>query len=224
MKINDAEEFQVRRLKFTHLLDKSKILNFIDRGWQVAVKMHFGEEGNTGYVRPEYAREVCQRIIKRQAQALLAETNTLYRGRRLKAHEHLHLAKEHGFTKEVIGVEPVIVDEKKEGAISDIQINEKFIKVAKVGALFVRADAIVGIAHFKGHIMTGFAGALKNLGMGCASREGKLAQHSDIAPFVIMETVLVAEPAKKFVRCGRFRWSIKNPISTTRNAWVAQAA
>ena len=52
---------------------------------------------------------------------------------------------------------------------------------------FLTADCIVGLAHFKGHIMTGFGGALKNIGMGCASREGKLAQHSDVTPMVDLD-------------------------------------
>jgi len=44
------------------------------------------------------------------------------------------------------------------------------------------ADAVISVAHFKGHELSGFGGTLKNLGMGCASRAGKQVQHSDLKP------------------------------------------
>jgi hypothetical protein len=187
IKVSDADDLEVRKAKFVHLLDESNLLDFIGKSEQVVVKMHFGEDGNTGFVKPEYVREVCERIIRKQASPLLSDTNTLYRGRRLTTEEHIKLAYEHGFTKDATGSRLIIADDRKEGGTTDIKINRKFIRVAKIATLFSQADAIVGIAHFKGHIMTGFGGALKNLGMGCASRNGKLAQHSDISPLVIID-------------------------------------
>jgi hypothetical protein len=188
IKVDDADGLETRKEKLCRLLDKSSLLDFIGKSERVALKIHFGEEGNTGFVRPEYVREVCQRIIKKQALPVLSDTNTLYRGKRLTAEEHSRLAYEHGFTKEATGAALIIADDSKDGGTTDVEINQKFIRVAKVATFFCRADAIVGIAHFKGHMMTGFGGALKNLGMGCASRDGKLAQHSDISPFVIVDT------------------------------------
>jgi len=187
IKVDDRDDLQVRKAKFSYLLDKSNLLDFIDKAKQVVVKMHFGEDGNTGYVKPEYIRDVCSRIIKKQAQPILSDTNTLYRGRRLTCEDHLQLAYEHGFTKEATGTDLLIPDDKKEDGTTEVSINQKFIKIAKIATLFCQADAIVGIAHFKGHIMTGFGGALKNLGMGCASRNGKLMQHSEVSPFVIID-------------------------------------
>ncbi len=187
IKVSDADDLEARKAKLTHLLDKSSLLDFIGKSEKVALKLHFGEDGNTGFVKPEYVREVCSRIIKKQASPLLSDTNTLYRGRRLTTEEHTKLAYEHGFTRDATGADLIIADDKKEGGTTDIKINQKFIRVAKIATFFCQADAIVGLAHFKGHMMTGFGGALKNLGMGCASRDGKLAQHSDISPFVIID-------------------------------------
>jgi hypothetical protein len=187
IKVDDRDELQARKAKFSYLLDKSNILDFIDKPKQVVIKMHFGEEGNTGFVKPVYIKEVCSRIIKKQASPLLSDTNTLYRSRRLTCEDHLQLAYEHGFTKEATGADLVIADDKKEGGTTEVSINQRFIKIAKIATLFYQAEAIVGIAHFKGHMMTGFGGALKNLGMGCASRNGKLIEHSEVSPFIIID-------------------------------------
>ncbi len=185
--VSEDESSGVIEDKLLRLLQVSRIADCIGRKESVAVKMHFGEEGNTGYVHPEYLRIICDAIKERGARPFLSDTNTLYRGRRVNSKEHLKLAHEHGFTKGAIGTQVIIPDETKKENVAELEINQKFIKTAKVLKIFTEADAIVGVAHFKGHIMTGFGGALKNLGMGCAAREGKLAQHSDISPVVILK-------------------------------------
>ena len=179
VKVAESDDKNAVKLKFNRLLDESKVLDFIRQNAKVAVKVHFGEEGNTGFVKPEYVRLVCERLAKKGADCAVTDTNTLYRGRRLNSKEHLKLAHEHGFTNEAIGADVIIVEGSE-----DAVINQRFVKTAKIVPLFLKSDVIISIAHFKGHIMAGFGGALKNIGMGCASREGKLAQHSDVAPFV----------------------------------------
>lgn len=104
--------------------------------------------------------------------------------------DHIKLAYEHGFTKERCGADCIIPDETFKDNVADVEINSYLLRSAKVARLFLDADAIIGIAHFKGHMMTGFGGALKNIGMGCASRDGKLAQHSDVSPLVILKKCL----------------------------------
>ncbi len=169
--------------KLSRLLDESRVLSVISKGDEVAVKMHFGEEGNTGHVRAQYAGIICKRIAEIKGRPFLTDTNTLYRGMRTNCKDHIAVAHKHGFTKEACGADIIIPDDKK-SKIADVAVNGRFIKDAKVFDLFLKAGAITGIAHFKGHLMTGFGGALKNIGMGCASREGKLAQHSEVAPIV----------------------------------------
>jgi len=183
--VSSSDNTQSIKEKVKKLLDASNVLGVIQKKDKVAVKMHFGEEGNTGFINPEYAAVISKEIVKKCAAAFLADTNTLYPGRRIKSDEHLKLTHEHGFTKEVTGLDVIIPDDTKKENKAEIKINHRLIKIAKVVRLFVDADAIIAISHFKGHILTGFGGALKNLGMGCATREGKLAQHCDVAPFVI---------------------------------------
>jgi uncharacterized protein len=157
------------------LLDRSKVLAFIPKESKVALKVHFGEEGNTGFVRPEHLRVICDEITSRGGSAFLSDANTLYRGR---------LAYEHGFTKAITGVDVIIPDDTRKEDVVTVEIDQKFIKSARVARIFTDTDALIAVSHFKGHILTGFGGALKNIGMGCATREGKLAQHCDVAPVV----------------------------------------
>jgi len=180
--VEDLDDIEAIKTKFGRLLEESNILNVFEKDDTVAVKMHFGEEGNTGYVKPEYVRMVCDIIKSQQAKPILTDTNTLYKGGRTTTEDHVKLAHKHGFTEEIAGA-PIVIGE---GSV-DVKVESKFLKVAKIAPFFRTVDAIVGIAHFKGHLITGFGGILKNIGMGCASREGKLLQHSDLAPFVKIE-------------------------------------
>lgn len=206
--LSEADESATIAKKLRNLLSESRILDFLARGQRVAVKMHFGEEGNTGFVKPEYVRIVCDAISEKGAKAFLSETNTLYKGKRTNSQEHLAIAAEHGFTKEKIGADIVIPDDSRKENVIDILINQKFIQTANLVRFFIEADAIIVISHFKGHIMTGFGGALKNLGMGCASRVGKLMQHSDIAPVVYEQKCLGCGECEK--TCPVKAISIKN--------------
>lgn len=191
--VKESESVSACCGKLKNLIEASKVLDFILQNHKVAVKMHFGEEGNTGFVNPQYLRIISEEIAKKGATATLSDTNTLYKGKRTNSPDHLKIAAEHGFTKEATGAAIVIPDDSRNGATIDIRIEGKFIETAKVARFFNDADAIVGVAHFKGHLMTGFGGALKNLGMGCATRVGKLMQHSDISPVVY---------ERKCVGCG----------------------
>lgn len=170
--------------KVKDLLEKSAILDIVQKDYKVAVKIHFGEEGNTGFIDPLYTRVVCDGIAAKGARAFLADTNTLYRGKRMNSKDHLGLAGRHGFTKEATGAEIVIPDDAINKNVMNIKIDGRTVKNADIAGFFIAADAMVAVSHFKGHILTGFGGALKNIGMGCATRKGKMMQHCDASPVV----------------------------------------
>jgi uncharacterized Fe-S center protein len=65
-----------------------------------------------------------------------------------------------------------------------VRIGKPIFKTVSIAREIYMTDALITVTHFKGHELSGFGGALKNLGMGCASREGKLSQHSSISPRV----------------------------------------
>jgi len=197
VRLENLAQTQVVTDKLKRLLEESRVLDFIKPDFKVAVKMHFGEEGNTGFVKPEYLRVVNDAISSKGAIVSIADTNTLYRGRRTNSTSHLALAREHGFTRETLSAEVVVPDDSKKENVKEMQINQKFIKTAKLVRLFVDADALLGVSHFKGHIMTGFGGALKNLGMGCAARVGKLQQHADISPICYQQKCIGCRECEK---------------------------
>jgi uncharacterized protein len=152
-----------------------------------AIKIHFGEPGNLAYLRPNYATVVVKKIKELGGKPFLTDANTLYKGRRSNAVDHLQAAMENGFNPMTVGCNVIIADGLKGTEYKEIEINQKHCKTAKVGSAIVNADVIVSMNHFKGHEMAGFGGALKNLGMGCGSIGGKLEMHSDSKPFIFSD-------------------------------------
>lgn len=148
------------------------------------IKVHFGEQGNTGFVQPELIRSLTAFLKQLEITSTISDTNTLYRGRRMKSGEHLALAREHGFTDAAVGGIVEIADEARPDSVKTVAVDGRHIKEAKVMARYTDTELLIAVSHFKGHLITGAGGALKNIGMGCASREGKLAQHCSVAPFV----------------------------------------
>ena len=159
----------------------------------VALKIHFGEKGNTGFIKPQWLSGIINKIHGQTSRAFITDSNTLYIGKRSNSVDHLRLALEHGFSPEILGL-PVIIADGLVGQDDDeVLVNLSRIKSAKLAGTFLHLDALICLNHFTGHNLTGFGAAIKNLGMGCASRAGKLEQHSDIRPWI---------NAKKCTNCG----------------------
>lgn len=154
------------------------------RGALTAVKLHFGEKGNAAFLRPIFIRKVVEEIAAAGGKPFLTDTNTLYVGSRSNAVDHLNTAITNGFAWAVAGAPVVIADGLRGESAVRVPIEGKIFREVPIGAEIARADAMVVATHFKGHELSGFGGALKNLGMGCAARSGKLAQHSSVSPAV----------------------------------------
>lgn len=179
--------------KVRALLDAAGIADKIKTEALVAIKLHFGEAGNTAYVRPVFIRQVVDRIKELGGRPFLTDANTLYVGSRSDSVGHLTTAIKNGFAYAVVDAPVLIADGLRGGNETAIKVDLKRFKRVYIGSEIFRANAIVSVAHFKGHELAGFGGTIKNLGMGCASRKGKLAQHSTVAPKVTR---------KKCVGCG----------------------
>ena len=149
-----------------------------------AVKIHFGEMGNSAFVRPIYVREIIKMIRKAEALPFLTDANTLYAGTRGNSADHIETAIKNGFAYSVVDAPIIIADGLRGRSQTGIDIHQKHFNTVYIGSEIIHADALVSIAHFKGHELGGFGGTLKNVGMGSASRHGKLEQHSGIAPKV----------------------------------------
>jgi uncharacterized Fe-S center protein len=149
---------------------------------RVAVKLHFGEEGNTRFVSPANLRPILSALAARNSNHFLTDANALYRGRRHNATDHLEIARKHGFCD--LGVPVLIADGERGEEEEEVPIAGRIFSKVRIARRITESDALVVISHFKGHMLFGFGGAIKNLGMGCGSRAGKLEMHSSLKPSI----------------------------------------
>lgn len=146
----------------------------------VPLKVHFGEKGNMTFIGPENFEGVIEYLHEKEAQSSFIETNVLYRGERTTRTKHLKLAKEHGFTQ----IPVVIADGEHGEDFEEVEIKQKHFRVCKIGKEIAQQKQMIVISHFKGHLLAGFGGAIKQLAMGCAARGGKLEQHANAIPII----------------------------------------
>ena len=171
-------------IKLKRLIKAAGIGQLDMDGKFVAIKMHFGELGNLGFLRPNYAKAVADVVKELGGKPFLTDCNTLYVGSRKNALEHLYCAWENGFTPMTVGCPILIGDGLKGTDDVAVPVNGEYIKEAKIGRAIMDADVFISLNHFKGHEMAGFGGAIKNIGMGCGSRAGKKEQHNNGQPTV----------------------------------------
>ncbi|MBN1848923.1 MAG: DUF362 domain-containing protein [Deltaproteobacteria bacterium] len=155
----------------------------------IPLKVHFGEKGNQTYITPENYTGIIQFLKEKGISSAYTDTNALYRGQRQNRTDHLKLAEEHGFTQLPL----VIADGEYGEEYVERPFHGKYFQSCKIGKAFTELEQMIILSHFKGHMLAGFGGALKQLAMGCASRGGKLAQHSGTIPKV---------KARKCEACG----------------------
>ena len=179
--------------KLERLVDTAGLSETVKKRDLVAVKLHFGEFGNTAFIRPVFIRRIVDSIKNIGGYPFLTDANTLYAGTRSDSPHHLATAIQNGFAYSVVGAPLIIADGLRGKSEAAVTINQKRYKRVYIATDIVEADALISVAHFKGHELSGFGGTIKNVGMGCASRRGKLAQHSTVAPKIIK---------KKCVGCG----------------------
>ncbi len=150
-----------------------------------AIKIHFGEPGNLAYLRPNYAKTVADIVKELGGKPVLTDCNTLYVGGRKNALDHLESAYLNGFSPFSTGCHILIGDGLKGTDETLVPVPDgEYVKEAKIGHAVMDADIFISLTHFKGHELAGIGGALKNIGMGCGSRAGKMEMHSSGKPFV----------------------------------------
>ena len=163
----------------------------------VAIKLHFGEPGNLAFLRPNWAKTVADFVKERGGKPFLTDCNTLYVGGRKNALDHMDSAMLNGFNPMTTGCQIIIADGLKGSDEVEVPVaGGEYVKNAKIGRAVMDADVFISLTHFKGHETAGFGGCLKNIGMGCGSRAGKMEQHNAGKPHV----------AQKYcIGCGQCR-------------------
>lgn len=161
--------------------------DFIKKGDFTALKLTFGEEGTSGYIKPEWLSSFIKELTQRTENLFILETNTLYREKRANAVGHLRVAHMHGYDINTLGI-PIIIGDGLHGRDSQsVPVKGEHFESVKLAKALCDSNALISLSHVTGHCQTALAGALKNLGMGCAARAGKLLQHSKTLPEITVE-------------------------------------
>ena len=189
--------------KLRRLCIAAGIKNIDMEGKFVAIKMHFGELGNLAYLRPNYAKVVADLCKEQGGMPFLTDCNTLYPGSRKNALEHLTCAQLNGFWPMTTGCQVIIADGLRGTDEVEVPVpNGEYCKTAKIGRAIMDADIFISLSHFKGHESTGFGGAIKNIGMGCGSRAGKMEQHNAGKPHVAEKLCIGCGQCRKICAHG----------------------
>lgn len=148
---------------------------------RIPLKVHFGEHKNITYIKPENYFGIIDYLHERNISSCYMETSVLYGGKRYKRELHEKTARDHGFTQL-----PVVIADGDHGEnYAEVEINKKHFKSFKIGKAFLDYNQIIVLTHFKGHIIAGFGGAIKQLSMGHAAKGGKLAMHAGEKPHIV---------------------------------------
>lgn len=213
LEVGEREDQKKIAERLISALEKLQSLSFIKDKDFVAVKTHFGEDKINGFVDPVFLRMFGDLIKEKGGNPFMTETSTLYRGNRTNAVDHIHLAEEHGFSIRETGMPVIMADGLFGDEETEVEIPGKIYKKVKVASLLSKIQALVVITHFTGHIVAGYGGVLKNLGMGLSSRKGKMIQHSTSKPSI---------KKKICTSCGEcIRWCPADAISfVDGKAWI----
>lgn len=207
--------------KLKKLIRRAGIEKLDMDGKFVAIKLHFGELGNISYLRPNYAKAVADVVKEFGGKPFLTDCNTMYPGSRKNALEHLACAWENGFTPLTVGC-PILIGDGLKGT-DDIAVpveGGEYVKEARIGRAVMDADVFISLTHFKGHEMTGFGGAIKNIGMGCGSRAGKKEQHSSGKPHIMEEVCRGCGKCQK--ECANGGLIFQDKGQNQKKMWVNQ--
>jgi len=162
-------------------------------GDKIGIKLHWGERGNTSFLPPQYAREIVRWLKDLGIRPFVFDTTVLYSGGRRNGRDSLQTAAMHGYTPEYLGC-PVVIGDGLDGmVVMDIPSGFRHFDTVQVGRVLEWANGFVVFSHFKGHLVAGFGGAIKNISMGFASRAQKQRMHADVQPQLIEE---------KCIKCG----------------------
>lgn len=174
-------------LRLRRLLKAVGAAKSVKPGALTAVKIHFGERGTTAFISPLWVKPIIAFFEKAGAKPFLTDTNTLYVGQRGESVSHALQAAAHGFDPNLLGAPVIIADGLKSGNERSVPYSGKHFREFFIAGDILDADLLVTLSHFKGHELAGFGGAIKNLGMGCATRKGKMQQHCGLGPKILEE-------------------------------------
>ena len=186
-KVTDGASVQEQVAALQKLYAVGELNQIVAKRDFVAIKFHVGEKHNTTHVKPELIKQVVDFAKAAGGQPFLTETSTLYKGERENAVKHIMHAQRHGFGIEQTGAPFIMADGLTGNTEFEIAIDGELHQSVKVAREVVGADSLIVVSHATGHPLTGFGACIKNIGMGLASRMGKMREHSAMKPEINTE-------------------------------------
>jgi hypothetical protein len=145
-------------------LERIDLSRFFSRDELVPLKMHLGNKGGHHTLRPNFVRLIAEELKKVGARPFVTDSS------RVKPYEYLEVANQMGYNQLSLGC-PVIIADGIFGYDSVMVKAGKILKELAVPSAIYDAKSMLVLTHIKGHIDSSYAGAIKNLAMGCVSRQ-----------------------------------------------------
>jgi hypothetical protein len=192
IKINGSG-MNARQAALLKLLDDVELFPGAKKGEIIPVKITIGDTKCVYHLSPDIVKIAINNLKQKNLKPFLFDTNVIYKGSRLNAVDHLTLAQNKGFSHSKTGAPFIIADGVFGQDGKEHKIDSEYIKKIKVPSFIGFLDNLMVLSHVTCHILSGYAGAIKNVAMGMVCKPTKQAQHSSLKPHVI---------EKKCVSCG----------------------
>jgi uncharacterized Fe-S center protein len=174
--MNDGS--QVIAKKSRRLFKAGGFASCFHRNDITAIKIHVGEGNNNTHIPASFIKGLVDELLALETKPFLTDAGTLYMGRRRNAIDHMVLASEHGFSLAGLGVPFIVSDGLLGTSEAAVKIDGHLNEEVYIASDIQRCQSLLSVAHMTGHMMAGMGGTLKTLGMGCASKKGKMKQHA----------------------------------------------
>jgi len=192
VKVN-ALDTQARARALERLLDAAGRFLTYKKAEFVPVKITIGDSPCVYHLKPELVKVIISRIKEQGAKPFLFDTSVIYHGSRQNAVDHLNLAESKGFGQAKTGCPFIIADGLLGQDGKELAVNGPEIKKVKVPSFVGMIEQLLVLSHVTGHIVSGYAAAIKNVGMGMSCRPTKQLQHSGLKPSVITKSCTACE-------------------------------
>lgn len=169
------------------ILETKKPFSEYEKDNFIPIKLTIGDAKCVYNINPDIVKIIVQEIKKYRARPFLFDTNVIYKGSRLNAVDHLTLVQNKGFCHSRVGAPFIIADGLFGQDGKEYKLNSGYIKNIKVPSFIGMVDKLVVLSHVTCHILSGYAGAIKNIAMGMACRPTKQVEHSSLKPRVIRQ-------------------------------------
>lgn len=164
-------------VKGKRLFETTELFNCFEKGDKVAIKVHCGEWNNTGYLRPSIVSGIVETVKEYGGDPFVCDTTTCYLISRTTRADLIQTATRNGYTPKTLGCPFIVADGELGLDEVKVPVDGNFLKYAYLAEAISKADALIVLTHFKGHPQGVYGGAIKNVGIGCSSKQGKSIVH-----------------------------------------------